>query len=396
MEGIFQMAKVKYSLQRLGDNSFVDTVKETLSKEHSKAFYYSAFLREDSVSEIKEFLEKESDLKAIIGIRNGATSSQGLKALLSTGVQLFVVDTGSPITIFHAKSLLVVNEKNDKAFAAIGSSNFTPGGFYRNIENNIFIELDLKDKSDKEFYDDFMSGFYSLMAYVGNGDNVLEITNNMEIDNFLNDGRVVDEESSVIKASLGRNRAGTKAIKGMKLNPYKQRGSNLRSSASKKSKSSKTTLVLTSMIQGQIEEVWKSKELKERDLTIPSNKKTNPTGSMLMKKGAYDINQQSYFYNEVFKDLSWVRKNPKQPHYQFAEAKFYFIIEGIEYGPYELTLKYDERTDTASYLQKQPNVSLSWGKAGEIIKNRNLLGKIMYLYRVVEKADEFLIEIKDD
>ena len=56
-------------------------------------------------------------------------------------------------------------------------------------------------------------------------------------------------------------------------------------------------------------------------------------------------------------------------------------------------MKYDERTDTKSYQQKQPNVSLSWGEARDIIKNRNLLGKIMTLYKVDGTTDEFLIEI---
>ncbi len=117
---------------------------------------------------------------------------------------------------------------------------------------------------------------------------------------------------------------------------------------------------------------------------------------MLMKKGDYDIDQQSYFYDVVFKDLKWSVKVGKPNYYKFADAKFHFIIEGIEYGPYTLTLKYDERTNTKSYAQKQPNVSLSWGDAKDIIKNRNLLDKIMYLYRIEGEKDKFLVEIKDE
>ena len=59
-------------------------------------------------------------------------------------------------------------------------------------------------------------------------------------------------------------------------------------------------------------------------------------------------------------------------------------------------MKYDSRTNTAAYKQRQPNVHLMWGDAKDIIKNRNLLGEIMYLYRVDNKTDEFVIDIRED
>lgn len=132
------------------------------------------------------------------------------------------------------------------------------------------------------------------------------------------------------------------------------------------------------------------------DLTIPSGKGTNPTGSMLLKKGDYDIDQQQYFRNNVFAGLKWEQKVGKPSHFEYATAKFHFIIDGIDNGTYELTMKFDSRTNTTSYLQRQPNVHLSWGDAKNIIRNKNLLGQIMHLYRVDGKNDEFVIEIKED
>ena len=117
---------------------------------------------------------------------------------------------------------------------------------------------------------------------------------------------------------------------------------------------------------------------------------------MLLKKGAYDINQQQYFRRTVFVGLNWAQKTGKPKYFEYATAKFHFIIDGIDNGTYSLTMKYDSRTNTASYLQKQPNVHLSWGDAKGIIRNKNLLGQIMYLYKVDGKQDEFVIEIKDD
>ena len=396
------MAKVDYSIQRLDDISFADIVKETLCKKHNKAIYYSAFLREDSVLEIRELLEEETDFTAVIGIRNGSTSSQGLRALVDTGVSVFVVDTGSQTTIFHAKSLLLIDEENERAYTVIGSSNFTVGGFHRNIENNVSLELDLTDDSDKKFYDDFLRGYQQLLSFVDaenedgvNTSNVLKVDNNNLVDDLLSDGRVIDETINRVKISLGKSSIRSKTVKQMKLTPIKKKQNLTKNSKNNDGgiKVNKTSPVLTSTLSGTVSEVWKSKELKERDLTIPSNSRTNSTGSMLMKKGAYDIDQQSYFYNEVFNQLIWSNREGKPTYNYFTEAKFHFIIEGIEYGPYTLTLKYDERTDTKSYQQKQPNVSLSWGEARDIIKNRNLLGKIMTLYKVDGTTDEFLIEI---
>ena len=392
------MAIAKYSLQRIDEGSFEDIVKDILKKTHSKAFYYSAFLRKESVLELEELLKNEENFSAVIGVRNGTTSFQGLEALQATGVKLYVVDTGSAMTIFHAKSLLVVDEENNLAYAVFGSSNFTPGGFYRNIESNVYLELDLNNEEDFKFYSDFISCHENLVENNNNSDNVLLISDVSSINDFLLDGRVVDETKHKIKTSVGKSSISTDTIKMMKLQPIRKHSaktSNKKVQVTDSLAEERKFTIATDSLLGTVKEVWKSKPLKERDLSIPSKPGTNPTGSMLMKRGEYNIDQQSYFYDEVFSNLKWSTQPSKKSYFQFADAKFHILIEGIEFGFYTLTLKYDERTDTTSYKQSQPNVSLSWGEAGSVIKNPNLLGKTMFLYRVEDKVDEYLIEIKD-
>ena len=392
------MAIAKYSLQRIDEGSFEDIVKDILKKTHSKAFYYSAFLRKESVLELEELLKNEENFSAVIGVRNGTTSFQGLEALQATGVKLYVVDTGSAMTIFHAKSLLVVDEENNLAYAVFGSSNFTPGGFYRNIESNVYLELDLNKEEDVKFYSDFISCHENLVENNNNSDNVLLISDVSSINDFLLDGRVVDETKHKIKTSVGKSSISTDTIKMMKLQPIRKHSaktSNKKVQVTDSLAEERKFTIATDSLLGTVKEVWKSKPLKERDLSIPSKPGTNPTGSMLMKRGEYNIDQQSYFYDEVFSNLKWSTQPSKKSYFQFADAKFHILIEGIEFGSYTLTLKYDERTDTTSYKQSQPNVSLSWGEAGSVIKNPNLLGKTMFLYRVEDKVDEYLIEIKD-
>ena len=293
---------------------------------------------------------------------------------------------------------MVVDEENNLAYAVFGSSNFTPGGFYRNIESNVYLELDLNNEEDFKFYSDFISCHENLVENNNNSDNVLLISDVSSINDFLLDGRVVDETKHKIKTSVGKSSISTDTIKMMKLQPIRKHSaktSNKKVQVTDSLAEERKFTIATDSLLGTVKEVWKSKPLKERDLSIPSKPGTNPTGSMLMKRGEYNIDQQSYFYDEVFSNLKWSTQPSKKSYFQFADAKFHILIEGIEFGSYTLTLKYDERTDTTSYKQSQPNVSLSWGEAGSVIKNPNLLGKTMFLYRVEDKVDEYLIEIKD-
>ncbi|MCH5263411.1 MAG: phospholipase D family protein [Lachnospiraceae bacterium] len=387
------MAKATYLLQGIKkEDNHQNRVVDILKKDHDEIIIYSAFIKESSIEDIKEELENnKGKVTALIGIRNGITSSQGVKCLLDAGVKVFVIDTGSSIQIFHPKTLVAINRKANTADVMIGSANFTPGGFLRNMENSAFLELDLTNTDDKVFLDSFLGGYNHLLKSYS-ADNVIPVDSEDVIADLLDEGRVIDEMAAPKISSVGKNSSGKQGSKSMSLQVGKHRVTRGRSTTTK----TKSAIIVGNSFSGSVTEVWKSKELKERDLTIPSGKGTNPTGSMLLKKGAYDIDQQHYFRNNVFVGLNWAPKTGKPAHFEFASAKFHFIIDGIDNGTYTLTMKFDSRTNTAGYLQRQPNVHLSWGDAKGIIKNKNLLGQIMHLYSVDGKTDEFVIEIKED
>lgn len=387
------MAKATYLLQgKEQDENHQNQIIDILNKPHDQIFMYSAFAKEKSVDDIKAELESNrGKVTALVGIRNGITSSQAIKCLLNAGVKVYAVDTGSSIQIFHPKTLVAVDSQNAMADAMVGSANLTPGGLLGNIENSVFLELNLKDKDDKAFLDSFFSGYKHLLNDYSE-DNVILVDSDAVIANLLDEGRIIDETTVPRISSVGKNSIGKQGIKKMKLSIGKHRVTRVHNATAQ----TKKAVVIGSSFSGGVTEVWKSKELKERDLTIPSGRGTNPTGSMLLKKGAYDIDQQQYFRNTVFAGLNWKPKAGKPNYFEYAKANFHFIIDGIDNGVHELTMKYDSRTNTTSYRQKQPNVHLSWGDAKSIIRNRNLLGQIMYLYKVDGKQDEFVIEIKDD
>jgi hypothetical protein len=141
--------------------------------------------------------------------------------------------------------------------------------------------------------------------------------------------------------------------------------------------------------------VWRCKELRKRDLNVPTGETTNVTGSMLLKKGQYDVDQQVYFRDEVFTRLPWSPKEGKTGYFLYAKAQFHFVIEGVYFGKSELELKHDTRTNTRTYEQRQPMTHLLWGNAKAWIADPNLLDKELTLYSVVDSPNEYVINIQE-
>ncbi|PJB73624.1 MAG: hypothetical protein CO093_00240 [Alphaproteobacteria bacterium CG_4_9_14_3_um_filter_47_13] len=113
---------------------------------------------------------------------------------------------------------------------------------------------------------------------------------------------------------------------------------------------------------------------------------------MLWKKGNSDIDQQTYFRNEVFNDLDW-QLDDRTAGKELATATFQIVIRGIDYGSHDLVVTHDTRTDTPTYRQRQPMSAVRWGTARPIIARDDLLGRTAYLYRDEEEPNLFVLEI---
>ncbi|HET8839296.1 MAG TPA: hypothetical protein VFM82_09930, partial [Flavobacteriaceae bacterium] len=141
--------------------------------------------------------------------------------------------------------------------------------------------------------------------------------------------------------------------------------------------------------------LWESGPLKERDLNIPKGDNTNPTGSMLFKKGTLkDINTRHYFRDEVFRTLDWsfdTRKN--RTHIERAIANFKIVISGIDYGTFPLSISHNTNSKHLEKV-KQPATQLHWGEAKVLIAQDELTGKTATLYKNVSVADAFTLIIE--
>jgi hypothetical protein len=151
---------------------------------------------------------------------------------------------------------------------------------------------------------------------------------------------------------------------------------------------------LSCIENSEYELLWNSKDLTQRDLSIPTGSNTNPTGSMLFKKADYDIDQRHYFKDIVFSTLSWVPdSNSAYRHLLRAECNFKVIILGIDYGIYKLKLSHNSKTNTPTYRQNNAMTQVHWGDIKHLVANRELLGKKLYLLKnVIDNS--FVMEIK--
>lgn len=68
------------------------------------------------------------------------------------------------------------------------------------------------------------------------------------------------------------------------------------------------------------------------------------------------------------------------------------IICGINYGEYELTILH-KRKGMVAYRQKNYVTSIRWGEVSYLLKNENLLGRELMIYKTHDK-EHYVIDIE--
>ncbi len=391
------MAYVEFIGQRLlGSSTTADKVMECFSLEHLiNAVMCVAFARFDGVETIFRCLcGIDNRMKVIVGINNGITSAQALARILEAGVELYVVNTGNSVT-FHPKVYYGRNATSVRAI--VGSSNLTNAGLNSNIEFSSYSVLTLTLPEDQRAFEQ-LNGYVEalLAAYppacvfkIENTDNIHELLNAYLLENesvMRNVPPILfpqsPPESSTITMMLPTIRSYSHANPIFSSFPPAPIPMHNAFAAPQNAGSLNYVLI------------WESGDLTKRDLNIPTGVNTNPTGSMGLKKGNWAVDQRSYFRENVFQSLTWqpftARSNVQQEE---AWANFQIRVQGICRGTFTLRITHDPRTDTPSYRQSNMMTHLHWGEAISVIANRDLLSRIMRLYRNEANRTEFIIEI---
>ena len=226
-------------------------------------------------------------------------------------------------------------------------------------------------------------------------DHVFRIGNAKAAARLFDEGRLTDERIIVAPSVASSVRKGARdQLKPMRLNwhappTHKRRTVKVKPRV-KPVKAEKPTVYVPAP---EFVLIWKSRGLKERDLNIPSGSNTNPTGSMFWKKGAIEgIDQRHFFRDEVFAGLDW-QTDDRLRHYERTEANFQIVVKGLNYSEFRLKLSHNTNTKSAAYAQSNSMTQIHWGPAKKIIAQRDLLERIMSLYRKDTSPPQFLIEI---
>ncbi|WP_242270916.1 phospholipase D family protein [Bacillus cereus group sp. BfR-BA-01425] len=361
----------------------------------NKVTLATAFLNKKGVDLIVKELEAVAEFVTVfVGVRNGVTTLQGILELVKIGVEVYGIDTGSSMKIFHEKTYTVKNEQ--KAIVLTGSGNLTRGGLVTNIESGTVVECDLKVENDKSFYDACIDQLESLKQNYPS--NVYLIEDEFKANLLKVNGILLDEKKSIPRNVKGVSNVTEATFEVPTMKTFVETVKKNETITETKENYEITVPNISSNNWDllRFEEIWKSKELKERDLNVPSGGSTNVTGSMLLKKGSYDVDQQTYFYEEAFSDLAWVRGSGNKNKFLYAKAHFDFLIDGVYIEGYELEIKHDPRTNTKTYEQKQPMTHLLWGPAKKLVAKSHLLGEIMTLYKNKQEESKYLIRIEEE
>ena len=380
------MARAELLFQGLTDQHHVEAINAMCS-DSAHAILSVAFALSDGVGCISDQLKRlGSKARVYIGIRNDITSGQALLALLKCGVSLYAVDSGSPSLLFHPK--IYYFRKGDRAASLMGSANLTFSGLNNNIEASTMIHLLTREEADRRYIRELESIFGELPRRFPK--HVIPVRSARAIIGLMKQGRVTDERARVVSSKKADPRTRSKDLLGRMPIPMARRP------IGSVGRRARTVIYARSKdVSGDYALVWTSNGLTQRDLNIPTGTNTNATGSMLFKKGKNeDIDQRHYFFERVFKNLSWI-PDARHRHLVRAQADFCIIIKGADYGVYRLKLTHNTKTDSEAYKQKNSMTQIHWGDAKPLVAKSDLLGSTMRLYRRADRKRMYVIELAD-
>jgi HKD family nuclease len=397
------MAELDFILQAVTTANHAKAIQALLALPNPAEVLVSvAFVKEPGLEAVEEAIKPlASKAKFFIGIRNDITSIQAVKRLLAMKVKLYAVDTGSRHIIFHPKLYLVANAA--RAVVIIGSANLTFPGLHNNIEVSTRVNLDLSNAADKKFRQEVSNAFAEMLK--AHPRHVFLIKDNEHADELFESGRLADETLIPAPSTTSSVKKGERDdLPRMNLihvaHPRIKPPVAKTAAAPKPTPSGTLAVAPTPAVPVTSLLVWESDPLVRRDLNIPlsksrNNKRTNPTGSILLKKGAFEnIDPRTYFRDDLFAHLAWTSDlASRKPHLERASENFELVIKNVNCGVFKLKLTHDTRLGSRTREEKNLVTQIHWGDAKKFIAKEDLLDRILYLYRKDTTPPEFTIEI---
>lgn len=383
-------------------DSVGNTIIKLFKENKFKSFTgISAFASEAGVVGLSECIESGKyffeTFNLIVGIDQEGTPKKALKEINDLGINSYIFyQKESPI--FHPKIYLF--EGDNDTTLIVGSSNLTARGFFGNVESSLMVEFKNDNPEGIRLLKQIKDYYKTLFDF--SDPNLFKISPEI-IRQFIREGIV--PKRKIWKKKHKKNTSNKTPKENNDLEIPKRTTVKIPSNFKGRYKTNKTVskLITELEIEDNFEfenadkniALWESGALKERDLNIPKGENTNPTGSMLFKKGALkDINTRHYFRDDVFQTLQWsldTRQN--RTHIERAIANIKIVIFGTDYGTFPLSISHNTNSEHLEEL-KQPATQLHWGDAKVLIAQDELIGKTAALYRDTKVSDAFTLIIK--
>lgn len=393
------MANLDFILQGLStaEDHFASTHHVFSLPNVTTGLVASAFMNAAGASIIAEMAAPLSDrIKVFVGVRNDVTTLQAIQMLVSSNICPVLVDTATQAFIFHPKVYMTRNA--DQARLIVGSANATTGGLVKNIEASLYAELNMHNPDDVSISNKILNSFEELILRFP--ENVFQISPETDLDTFVAQGILIDQNNTQYRTRMrAAGLTRTDIRRRMQLHTRTLPGTTrtVRQNTERVQIQGAPTRIVAVKNDRLL---WKSRGLTRRDLNIPTATGTNPTGSMLFKKGdeTQDIDPRSYFREIVFANENWIHDTaPATAHMERCFCRFNIIIKGIDYGIHRLRLSHNSRTDTRAYEQHNSMTQIHWGvDVKPLIAHEDLLGCILTLYAPEEGSNVYTLIFDDD
>lgn len=347
-------------------------------------------------SHIENSKENITNWNIFVGVDQKGTSKEALEQLLQLDIGSKIYYTRTHIT-YHPK--LYLFEGATKTRLIIGSSNFTERGLFNNVEANIIIDFNSGDTNGallireiKDYYNNFLTGENSNLQNLST-----------ELIQELYNARIIPDEQE--RSQLHNNSDATEENSNETTNrirdlfpsvPMQRTFNRIRSgNTSERTRlfeSNPNNYFETSQEEenlwgrkGQL--VWLKPSLSSSDAQSTSQDSTNPTGVLRLTSARYEhegvpINRNTYFRNNLFGGFDWFeRTRPRNSPLQETFIPFRIMIDGDDKGEFILRISHD-----VDRIANQNNVptTLHWGDAILMIRESNVEGHTLYLYKPPE------------
>lgn len=377
----------------ISDESVGQLIVDSLTNDAFNQFTaIVAFASEGGVRSIIDHIENAkkhlTNIEFYIGVDQQATSHEALNLLLESGIDPYIYHTVSHI-IFHPKIYIFEGEKQGKII--VGSSNLTVQGLFQNMEASLIVDFEMNNNQGINLLNQIKNHYRFLLDKTA--PNVQLLTK--DLIQQLIDAEVIPREqkrrtTSQTKSKSPQNQQLLSEVKKIfpavsipKAAPKSTKRKTPKSIGKSTSPKGKQTLV------------WQKKNLPSSDAQQVSGN-TNPTGVLRLAQARFKVNDtlinfKTYFRNEIFGQLNWVqRAREKNSPLEETYVNFQLEIDGTPKGVFSLRISHDP--DRVAGQNNVPT-TLHWGDAINAIREQNIKGKTLSLFRIEGKTDLFLIKI---